>query len=171
MLCELRTQIAQALGDRCFLRWSRDDDSLWVSDLPRRSGELGATEEHLLAMGVRCSLYEQTRLWSIDLTLERYRALVEAMPSDITPLPRDDRLHAVYSLCRLLLLHPAPLEDQPLWPLRCVLKRMEGSDQAMLDAIPRIHESCAAWLRKGQPLPTAAGRALLQWLLKKEEQA
>lgn len=169
MTSELKARAYEAMreiGKECFLRDARSDDALWASDLPRHTDALSPVQERLLALQVSCRLDEAARLWYLDLTLEGYRALTDGMPTELPPMPDDDRLHPAYALCRLLLLHPAPLDQQPLAPLRRVLKLAGG--EKLLGAIPALHAECAARLREHAPLPHAAGRALAQWLLRYE---
>lgn len=174
MTSELRARVLAALradGTACFVRDARDDQALWVTDYPMHATATDAARERLLALNVCYWLDEQSRLWQLDLTAEGYARLCEGLPTQPPPMPCDDRLHYAYALCRLLLLHPAPLADQPLAPLRRVLKLYDGADERMLHAIPPLNELCAALLRQHQPLPTAAGRALALWLHQKEDKA
>lgn len=158
-------------GERCFLRRSFTDDALWVSDLPRRTGDtdvLRDIERRLMRLDIQCRTYDGSGLWRLDLTMDGYAALVRGLPLAPPPLPIDDALHPAYALCRLLCLHPAPLHAQPLEPLRAALKRMDGAPQAMLQIIQPTHIRCAELLRLKQPLPSAMGGALALWLMDRE---
>lgn len=166
---ELRAR--EAISANCLLRRARGDDALWVCDLPRRVGDVALREaaRRLAELGIICRLDNKARLWSMDLCAAQYAALVAELPLTPPPLPEDDRLHEAYSLCRLLLGKPAPLQTQPLCPLREVLKRMDVNDAQMLALVPSLYESCAELLRMKTPLPCAAGGALALWLLRKEQ--
>ena len=113
-----------------FLRCSDTPEGLLVCDLPRRGGDLSGAEA-------------------------AWQAMADALPATLPAFPAQEEDFAAYALCRLLLLHPAPLSRQPmelnralwLWTVR------PGSLKA-------LHETCAALLRKGKPLPTLGGQLL-----------
>ena len=83
------------------------------------------------------------------------RIVADALPATLPAFPAQEEDFAAYALCRLLLLHPAPLSRQPmelnralwLWTVR------PGSLKA-------LHETCAALLRQKKPLPTLGGQLL-----------
>jgi len=184
------------LGKPFFLRRCKDDDHLFVSDLPRRTphAALAVILLSLESSGFVGTIVPEENLLYIDATLARYESLLEDLPNatDTLVLPHDDALHPAYALCRLLLHHPAPLHQQPLAPLRRVLKWTQAEPASSLPADPaspwppatvsstaggmkpastrlfvqiiRLHQECASRLRLRQPLPYAAGRVLAFWL-------
>ena len=156
---EARAIIAEHTDARFFMRQPNENHSLWVSDLPRRTDAFTteAAMRSLRAHGFPCECHASSRLLAIDLSLERYDALLNTLPQVPPPMPADDRLHPAYALCRLLLLHPSPLSAQPLAPLRLLL---HAAPEIPFDSLPALHRECAAWLRAGQPLPHAAGQVL-----------
>ena len=152
---------------RFFLRRSLGNHCLWVSDLPRYGAEdlwkAAATELH--SQGFLCVLQPEARLLEIDLALEAYEKLLAPLPQNPPELPAHSAYHPAYALCRLLLLHPAPLKSQPMEPLRDILKaEAQGNPAVLSSRVPALHEQCAQWLRTGQPLPYAAGQVLAAWL-------
>ena len=151
-------------GAPCFLRRDTDDGALFASDLPRR-GDAATVVAALQALAARgFSARLDGGLLRVDAGLSRYAALLSALPDAPPPLPADDALHPAYALCRLWLrAAPAPLERQPLAPLRCVLKRLTSPDE-LRKQIPRLYDESAALLRARSPLPRAAGQALAEWL-------
>lgn len=149
-------------GAPCFLRICLTDDALWVSDLPRRLQDVSAVKEALLGLGVGCR--EANGLWKLDWLPERYAALAEALPKAVPPLPWDGALHEAYALCRLLLIHPAPVPQQPVEPVRAVLKLPQKPAGEQLQAIRALAGQCAAGLRMHRPLPTMAGGLLAERL-------
>lgn len=151
-------------GAPCFLRRDAADGALFVSDLPRKA-DAPAVEAAQAALE-RCGFASWTEggLLRVDATLARYEALLAALPDAPPSLPDDDALHPAYALCRLWLSRPAaPLAEQPLEPLRCVLKRLESRAE-LLRQVPRLHGESAALLRRHAPLSYAAGRVLAEWL-------
>ena len=94
-------------------------------------------------------------LWRLDWTQTSYEALAAALPHEPPPFPTAADMEERYALCRLLLLHPAPLQDQPMALNRRVIK-LTG-ESLPRGAISEIHQTCAALLRQGKPLPSLAG--------------
>jgi len=153
---------------RFFLRRSMRDDCLWVSDLPRHTepNAAGNAADALRSNGFPCVLDGASQLLRIDLSLAGYKALLAPLPHAPPPLPANEALHPAYALCRLLLLHHAPLDRQPLEPLRGVLiAASQPNAVALLHQIPAWHEQSAARLRERKPLSHAAGRVLAEWLV------
>lgn len=159
--------LREAAGANCFVRRCADDGALWVTDLPRRARGLSQVQEALEALGVAFT-QDAAGLWRLDWTAQAWRERVEGLPRRPPALPADEALHPAYALCRLLLLHPAPMERQPMEPLRAVVKRAAGGRDAMLSAVAALHGDAARRLREGRPLAQAAGRALAAWLTAQE---
>jgi len=180
-------------GKPFFLRRCFGDGFLFVSDLPRRVSHeaLMPVLLSLKSSGFAGIFVPNEALLYVDATLALYEALLGDLPGapDALSLPRDDALYPVYALCRLLLLHPTPLHQQPLGPLRWALKwaqaeldftppapgpgplkaspsagGVEATSARLPVQISRLHQQCAARLRLRQPLPCAAGQVLASWL-------
>jgi len=160
-----QAELSALVGPGCFVRPARDDDAFFVTDAPRRlpRERLDALAHSLAAGGY---LVEATPrgLWRIDLADARFRALCEGF-RPLAPLsrPADDALLGAYALARLLRAHPAPWAGQPRAPLRALLKRYDRRE-AFLTCVKRQTEACAALLRTGGALPSAAAGILQTWL-------
>ena len=72
------------------------------------------------------------------------------------PFPTREEDFAAYALCRLLLLHPAPLSR----PAHGAESGPYGSGRYDPENLKALHETCAALLRQGKPLPTLGGQLL-----------
>lgn len=166
---QLYRQLCEVSGCKPMLRLCRDDDSLWICDLPRRlSGEQAAqTAETLAEKGYAVQLDEQSRLWKIDLPVTDQ---LYAFCSDAGLLPQKEALHPAYALLRLLTAHPFSVETQPQDLLRAVLKLTARPLGDNRQAIENLHQQCAALLNRRQPLPAAASAALAQSIRKEEQQ-
>lgn len=168
-LQEQAFRLLRESGQPCFLRISKTDDCLWVTDLPRRIESLADVEQSLADLGLCCRLDPASRLWHIDLATERYASLASLLPTNPPPFPADESLHEAYALCRLLLSHPAELATQPLEPVRAILKWLTFPELCPFPA--SLSGQCAALLRLGQPLPHLGGQLLAAWLTQKGESA
>lgn len=150
-----------------FVRNCKDEHFLFVSNFPRLTEEeqLKATLQQLSENGYR-SCRKDNGLCYIDLSMSSYAALLPQPPSGLPPLPIQDELHPACALCRLLLLHPAPLDKQPLSPLRKMLQLCEGgvTNPSFSAEISSIHQEASLLLRQRQHLPYAAGLLLSAWL-------
>ena len=148
----------------CFVRLCMDHSALWVSDLPRRTDRLAPALSALVALGIRCDTDPTTGLWRLDWTAEGWRERLERLPDCLPALPRDEALHPAYALCRLLLLHPAPVERQPMAQVREMAKLAAGAPGPLLAAVPALTGEAARCLRMGLPLAEGAGRVLADWI-------
>lgn len=153
---------------RCFVRVCADDGALWVSDAPRLGAALSPLEAQLKKQGVVVLPDASKNLWRLDWTPEAWLNRLEILPHQPPPLPVEAELHPAYALCRLLLMHPAPLEDQPMEMVRRVLK-LTAKEKALKRAAPALQGLCAQRLRRGEPLPSAAGGILAGWLAEKAQ--
>ena len=120
----------------CFLRFSDTPEGLLVCDLPRRGGDLSGAEEALTHLGWRLLPGKKPGLWLLDRADAVWQDIAGSLALELPAFPKREEDFAAYSLCRLLLLHPAPLAVQPM-----ELNR-------------------AALLRQGKPLPTLGGQLL-----------
>lgn len=151
-------RIHQIVGG--FLRIDRSDDTLWVSDFPRRNADMYEAEERLREFGVRCVLDEKARLWHLDWTEKKWKEITAALPQSIPSFPVDERLHTAYAFCRFALLHPGKPTDESRRMLRTVMK---GSADFL-----KLYEEASQALRKGQPVAYDAGRFLAAKLMNEE---
>lgn len=158
--------IRGAAGAPCFVRLCMDHGALWVSDLPRRTNRLAPALSALVALGIRCDTDPTTGLWRLDWTAEGWRERLERLPDCLPALPRDEALHPAYALCRLLLLHPAPVERQPMAQVREMAKLAAGAPGPLLAAVPALTGEAARCLRMGLPLAEGAGRVLADWIVR-----
>lgn len=156
--------IRGAAGAPCFVRLCMDHGALWVSDLPRRTDRLAPALSALVALGIRCDTDPTTGLWRLDWTVEGWRERLDRLPDRPPALPRDEALHPAYALCRLLLLHPAPVERQPMAQVREMAKLAAGAPGPLLAAVPALTGEAARCLRMGLPLAEGAGRVLADWI-------
>ena len=129
------------------LRRSRDFQSLWVA--------FGRGEWPELP-GIRAQR-QSNGLWLLDFTREQWQKETVGLPQVAPPFfPEQEE---AYALCRLLLAHPAPLEEQPMEPLRQVYRFVSGEA-----TLAGLREEAALCLRKGLPLASLAGGMLARWL-------
>lgn len=162
--------LREATGASCFVRLCMDHGALWVSDLPRRTDRLAPALEALEALGIKNEPDPETGLWRLDWTAESWRERLDRLPDRPSALPRDEALHPAYALCRLLLLHPAPVERQPMAQVREVAKLAAGAPGPLLAAVPALAGEAARRLRMGMPLAEGAGRVLADWIARMDAQ-
>lgn len=162
--------LREATGASCFVRLCMDHGALWVSDLPRRTDRLAPALEALEALGIKNEPDPETGLWRLDWTAESWRERLDRLPDRPPALPRDEALHPAYALCRLLLLHPAPVERQPMAQVREVAKLAAGAPGPLLAAVPALAGEAARRLRMGMPLAEGAGRVLADWIARMDAQ-
>ena len=149
---------------RCFVRVCDDDTALWVSDLPRRMPGCGVLKETLFQAGFAVQTDEQAMLWYVDWTAERWQEILAKLPQECPPLPQQEAQHELYALCRLWLLHPAPLAPEHMPALRRAVKlRADFPGKGQRD-VRALHQEAARQLREGKTVAYAAGRVLAAWL-------
>lgn len=148
----------------CFLRVCDDDGALWVSDFPRKHENHQALTGMLSEAGFSVRTDNQSLLWYVDWTHERWQELMQRLPERLPAFPENEQYHELYALCRLLMLHPAPVEKEHLPMLRRILKLTAERPQSLLKSARRLHEETACRLRKKQTAAYAAGRLLSAWL-------
>lgn len=149
------------------LRISREDDCLWICDLPRRLEEAvcETVRTHLEQNGFSVYLQEKTHLWQIDLLPTD--ALFTDESLHLLPFPDCERLHGAYALYRMLKKHPSPYEQQPVPLIRSILKlTLKPPEETSFFGIT---SQCAALLNRKQPLPSAACKTLAQWISQEDQ--
>ena len=160
-----QAQLAQVLGSGCFVKRNARDNSLFISDAPRRlsPANLVQAEDALLHAGFTVHA-GRDKLWLIDWTLERWHGWM-ARYAEVPPstLPTQEARLEVYALERLLRAHPTAVEAQPLWMLRAMLKRVDRPG-ALAAVAPQLLKHCAQRLRLHQPLPSGGAGLLAAWL-------
>ena len=163
----LRRLLTEETAVQPMLRISREDDSLWVCDLPRRmdAEACEAIRQRAENAGFTIHLQEATRLWQIDLCPTD--PLFGNAPA--LPLPADENRHAAYGLYRLLKAHPSPPDQQPLPLLHAILKLTLKPHQESQTSVLALASQCAALLNRKLPLPSAACNALSQWICQEDE--
>ena len=162
--------LREATDASCFVRLCMDHGALWVSDLPRCTDRLTPATAALDALGISCRTDPATGLWRLDWTAVGWRERLDRLPDRPPALPRDEALHPAYALCRLLLLHPAPVERQPMVQVREVAKLAAGAPGPLLAAVPALAGEAARRLRMGMPLAEGAGRVLADWIARMDAQ-
>ena len=153
-----------AKGARCFVRICETDQALWISDLPRKTDHLDSIRQGIEENGFVCELDQETRLWYLDWTPERWKEVLERFSASLPSLPKDDRYHAAYALCRLWLSHPSDICPETLPAVRRMLKLTLQPESKLLRGIASLHEEAAVSLRNAQPIAHAAGCILAGWL-------
>ncbi len=143
----------------CFLRFSDTPEALLVCDLPRRGGDLPGAEAALTRLGWRLLPEKRPGLWRLDRTDTVWRAMADSLPLELPAFSGREEDFAACSLCRLLLLHPAPPAVQPM-----ELNRAIWLWTARSGDLKSLHETCAALLRQRKPLPTLGGQLLNVYL-------
>lgn len=149
---------------RCFVRVCDHETALWVSDLPRRMADCSSTGKLLKEEGFLARLDDQSRLWYIDWTAERWQAVLSGLPKELPALPAEEAYHEAYALCRLYLLHPSEWNEEHLPTLRKTLKLSENRPDMILRGVRALREEAAVRLREGKSIAYAAGMILAAWL-------
>ena len=160
LLKDLRGEVRQKLGAPCMLRVCREDDCLFVTDAPKRlSDAADAARTALQAVG--WDVRPVGGLWRLDLGEDRWRSFIHSVPREEGPDPMESSL-PLYSLAKRLTKAPVPAEDQPLLPLRVLLKALDsGKEEAVTRFFPPY---LAVLLREKKPMPEAAGW-ILYWAM------
>lgn len=155
LLKDLRGEVRQKLDAPCMLRVCREDDCLFVTDAPKRLSDSADARTALEAGGWDVRVLGG--LWRLDLRAERWRSFIRSVPREEGPDPMEAPL-PIYSLAKRLTKAPVPAEDQPLLPLRVLLKALDsGRAEAVLRFFPPY---LAVLLREKKSMPEAAG-----WML------
>lgn len=159
LLKDLRGEVRQKLGAPCMLRVGREDDCLFVTDAPKRLSDSADARTALEAGG--WDVRPVGGLWRLDLGEDRWRSFIRSVPRENGPDPMEASLQ-LYSLAKRLTKAPVPAEDQPLLPLRVLLKAL---DSGKADAVTRFFPSyLAVLLREKKPMPEAAGW-IINWAM------
>ena len=159
LLKDLRGEVRQKLDGPCMLRVCREDDCLFVTDAPKRLSDSADARTALEAGG--WDVRPSGGLWRLDFREDRWRSFIRSVPRENGPDPMEASLQ-LYSLAKRLTKAPVPAEDQPLLPLRVLLKAL---DSGKADAVTRFFPSyLAVLLREKKPMPEAAGW-IINWAM------
>ncbi|MBN1777162.1 MAG: hypothetical protein JW811_03485 [Clostridiales bacterium] len=158
-------EIRKILGDQGFLRLYGQDTFVYISDVPRRtSADIIISMRQSLRKHGFTTQVDASQLLLIDLQPSRWKALLNTFQKAKTaPFPRDETLHPVYALARLLELHPSDCTRQPTDMIRAVFKQYAVKG-GLPKLAPRLHARCAEKLRRGEPLPSVLAKVLYVWL-------
>ena len=109
MLSEIQQELFNYLQEFGFVRRSRTDDALFISDAPRRNEAepLLSVAQRLTKMGYVITQTDH-RLWKINLDNKRFQALFPHISDEKDrPFPVDFSASlAIYELACLLSAHP-----------------------------------------------------------------
>ena len=155
--------ILRPLISRGFLRRDQEEKGLLISDFPRH----GANDaKRIREAGFSVEISDG--MARIDGTEETYRALIASLPMPEACEPGEQDLY-LHSLAIRLAKADTPAGDQPLAPIRLVLKCLDVGD---LESLKRKLPPMIALLqRQHRPLPSAAGKLILAALYEKGEKA
>ncbi|MFH1512255.1 MAG: hypothetical protein ABIG45_02755 [Bacillota bacterium] len=165
-------ELRRILGKQGFLRLYGQDQTLYVSDAPRRvPKETLERIQHTMREHGFAAETDSANLLCIDLQPARWKELLYSFPHlGGVPFPDDERLHVVYALARLLSRHPAEFELQPMELIRAALKQY-GRKDGLIALAPQMLARCAEKLRRGEPLPSGLSHVLDTWLSEWAEEA
>lgn len=163
LLEPLRDSLRALLGVPCFIRRSRAQDALLVTDAPRRAPIEQLTAR--LSQSGDWIARPETGLLHLDPSPALWRRLMADAPICPERWPEAYSAYPFLASCALrLTLEPVLPELQPIGPLRLTLKALEAGDfDTLQNELPQI---LAALLRRHDPLPEAAGRYVLAELQK-----
>jgi hypothetical protein len=165
-------ELREILGEKGFLRLYGQEQGLFVSDAARRSSvqELAHIRGQLIAQGFTAQT-NPSGLLLINLQPGRWERLLRSFPhSESFRIPTDEGLLPVYALARLLIRHPAALENQPMDMIRAAFKRYAKKDGLPVLA-PLLIAQCAQKIRRREPLPSSLADVLGSWLTEQNEEA
>ena len=164
MLSEIQQELFNCLQEFGFVRRSRTDDAVFISDAPRRNEAepLLSVAQRLTKMGYIITQTDH-RLWKINLDDKRFQALFPHISDEKDrPFPVDFSASlTIYELACLLSAHPVAWEQQPK-PMLCRIIKHADSATEMNQMAPILLGECAERLRRGEPLPSEAAGLLFQ---------
>lgn len=145
--------LCETASKQPMLRLSRTDDCFWICDLPRRISDTAQIRTRLEAAGYSVTTGETDGLWHIDLSPTD---VLYTPPAERPCLPQRSALHTLYALCRLLLAHPAPQEEQPMPLVRALMKLSVLEAEERNRQAVKLYSLCAERLNRRLALPFAA---------------
>ncbi len=147
---------------RPFLHRARSDDYLLCSDAPRKLSDPKRALVLFHQAGI--SIDEKDGLWQMDASIDTYIHLAAMLPTIPPDIPHQNKYLPIWHLCRMLLSHPAPVNQQPLTAVRQVIKAMETDESSILSLPTKLSPVLARMLRNKEALPALAGGLLSIWL-------
>ena len=147
---------------RPFLRRAALDAYLLVTDAPLRLTDPDQIKTALTGAGLLAA--DGDKLWHLDAPSSWYAEAYQTLAKTVPQIPDDDALLPLYHLCRVLLKHPSPINEQPLFMVRTTIKAMEAGEKAMLALSYNLPLQLAVLMRKKMALPSLAGRLISLWL-------
>ncbi len=154
----LQTEIRAHLDGAGFLRRDRDARALFATDYPQRNPDAPAAKQRLFDNGF--SVSEENNLWRIDLTPDRQKTWIGALPHHALPEHIPDELLPLASLCRSLLANGDVSSDNQPWPMirQTLLLSDSGEKQRLWQTLSAQTAVCK---RAYAPLPTAAAYVII----------
>lgn len=150
----LKDEVKTLLGAPSLIQRDREGRALFFSDFLSRCDSLA--KARLEAAGFTVQAAGSYAL--IDLSDKRLRAFYEALPACSIP-PMNEANALMVSAAGMLLRHQAPLEKQPLFPLRRALLLADKGD--MQDLALYMQRCLADALRERTPAPSALAALML----------
>ena len=160
LLEPLRNSLRVSLGVSCFIRRSRREDALFVTDVLLRKGRDTETALDALRRQKDWILIPEGRLIHLDPAPELWHRLIDSAPRCGVGRPEQYPEYPFLAACALRLVkEPVPADMQPVAPLRLTLKRLEAGELGRLqEELPPL---AAVLQRKHSALPEAAGWYIL----------
>lgn len=126
-----RRELANIIASPCLIRKDRAGRALFISDYPVRIDHPQDVESKLKNRGFVCQTLKQG-LVLIDWSKDMYSAYFDSLPPISLP-PFTDDIARMYSTCRLLMAHEAPLaaQDPDILSL-CLRLAMLGEKEKLL---------------------------------------
>lgn len=142
-----------------FVKISREEEFLFVSDFLCRSSDPGAVQEALARAGFRVTIRGAVAYLDAEDALYRRAAEGSFCPPLVAETEKNRRL---LFAARLMMTGP---EGEDVSLVRHVLRCTAMKDEKALEKLP---EEIAVRKRKRQALSSLAGKILMQYLLEKE---
>ena len=147
----LRENVQAFLPGPCMLKTCRQEDWLFVSDVPRR-------QPAWKAQAPGWEIREKDSLLFLDPDPSLWAAVIDSVPKESLPDITEANL-LLRSLALRLTRAPVPAERQPILPLRILFKAVSSGDTGTV--LRRLPPLLSALQREKQPLPEACGWALI----------
>ena len=166
LLEPLRDSLRALLGVPCFIRRSRNEDALLVTDALRVARDADELPERLEQSG-DWQVRRDGDLLQLDPSPALWQKLILAAPlcNEYRPEAYPDYPFLASCAIRLSQMN-VPAEKQPLAPLRMTLKCLEAGEFKRLQE--ELPQAVAVLQRKHSPLPGAAGLYILSQIKRGE---
>ncbi len=159
LLEPLRNSLRVLLGVPCFVRRSRREDALFVTDVLRRVQDAEPVMKALRQSG-NWTVIPDGDMLHIDPGPELWRGMIVSAPRCVIGEAERYPDHPFLVSCALRLVRePVPPDTQPVDPLRLTLKYLEAGEMDRLqEELPPL---IAVLQRTHSVLPEAAGWYIL----------